>query len=216
MFSILKTRMGIPGVIAVIGLVFAMLGGAYAASGGLTPKQKKEVTKIAKKYAGKPGATGPIGPVGPTGAAGKEGPQGKQGIQGEKGPEGSPWTAGGTLPSGATETGFTGGQIPASGFLEVPISFSIPLAAALDSSHVKVKEVGFVGTAGNECPGKAEKPAAKLGYLCVYLTSQTTTFAPTIKTPDFEAFGAGTTGAALSMFGSAEQLDYGTWAVTAP
>ncbi len=32
MFSTLRTRFGIPGVISVIALVFAMFGGAYAAS----------------------------------------------------------------------------------------------------------------------------------------------------------------------------------------
>ena len=35
MFSTLRTRFGIPGVISVIALVFAMLGGAYAANNQL-------------------------------------------------------------------------------------------------------------------------------------------------------------------------------------
>ena len=67
---------------------------------------------------GAPGGSG--GPAGPAGANGKDGaqgdkgPEGQQGLQGkqgepgpegEKGEEGSPWTAGGTLPSGETETG---------------------------------------------------------------------------------------------------------------
>ena len=37
--------------VAILALVLAMVGGAYA-SGALTGKQKKEVKKIAKKYAG--------------------------------------------------------------------------------------------------------------------------------------------------------------------
>jgi hypothetical protein len=62
--------------------VVALAGGAYAASGALTSKQKKEVTKIAKKYAGKPGATGPAGPAGP------QGPKGDTGAAGGKGADG--------------------------------------------------------------------------------------------------------------------------------
>lgn len=140
-------------VVACVALVLALTGAAFAA-GGLTGKQKKEVVKIAKKYAGKPGAPGAAGPMGPAGANGKDGAQGEKGAQGDKGAtgdkgdtgspgksvealtidtgeeacegqggaeytvegsgeftqvcsgkEGSPWTAGGTLPPGASETG---------------------------------------------------------------------------------------------------------------
>jgi hypothetical protein len=66
-------------VIAIVALVFAMAGGAYAAGNGLTGKQKKEVEKIAKKYAGKPGAPG---------ANGQPGAQGLQGIPGTPGTNG--------------------------------------------------------------------------------------------------------------------------------
>lgn len=66
-------------VIAIVALVFAMAGGAYAASNGLTGKQKKEVEKIAKKYPGKPGAPG---------ANGQPGAQGLQGIPGTPGTNG--------------------------------------------------------------------------------------------------------------------------------
>ncbi len=70
--------------IAILALVMAMAGGAYAA-GALTGKQKKEVEKIAKKYAGKPGAPGAAGTQGPAGAAGPVGAKGDQGIQGAQG-----------------------------------------------------------------------------------------------------------------------------------
>jgi len=79
-----------PSVIAVVALVFAMLGGAYAASGGLTAKQKKEVKAIAKSFQG----TGPAGPAGPAGAAGPAGPAGAKGDKGDTG------SAGGTGPAG--------------------------------------------------------------------------------------------------------------------
>ncbi len=91
MFSTFKARFGAPGVIAVIALVFAMVGGAYAAGGGLSGKQKKEVTKIAqteaKKLAGK---QGPKGDAGATGAAGAKGDQGPQGNPGSPGGAGAP------------------------------------------------------------------------------------------------------------------------------
>jgi hypothetical protein len=150
-------------VVACVAMVLALTGAAFAAKGALTGKQKKEVEKIAKKYAGKPGAAGAAGPAGPqgaAGAAGKDGAQGEKGAKGDagspgspgapgapgedgksveaalsaggsgepcegvggaeyevegepssaveicNGEEGSPWTAGGTLPPGATETGY--------------------------------------------------------------------------------------------------------------
>jgi hypothetical protein len=74
--------------VAICALVFAMVGGAYAA-GALTSKQKKEVTKIAKKYAGKPGAPGATGPAGPQGAPGSNGAKGEPGEAGADGDNGS-------------------------------------------------------------------------------------------------------------------------------
>jgi hypothetical protein len=75
-------------ILACLALVFAMAGGAYAAKGALTGKQRKEVSKIAmkeaKKYA-KAGKAGATGPVGPAGAAGK----GEKGERGEKGEPGT-------------------------------------------------------------------------------------------------------------------------------
>ena len=69
-FSRIHDKLGTAGlVVAVIALVFAMVGGAFAAA-GLTTKQKKQVKTIAKKYAGKQGSAGPQGPQGVTGANG--------------------------------------------------------------------------------------------------------------------------------------------------
>jgi hypothetical protein len=88
MFSTLRTRFGIPGVISVIALVFAMLGGAYAAnnssSGG-----KATASAKAKK-----GPRGPKGPKGDTGPAGPQGPAGPAGAMGEAGAAGSNGTPG--------------------------------------------------------------------------------------------------------------------------
>ncbi len=200
--------------VAIVALVFAMVGGAFAAA-GLNGKQKKEVTKIAKKYAGKPGSAGPqgaAGPAGPQGPAGAPGPKGDTGAKGDTGtagangksvetgtatagecptggatvqvasepatkkkicngaagapgPEGDPWTAGGTLPSGETETGawtlgtVSEGAAPSgTGVIRVPISFTLPLPSELDGTGCKIEsgsvvgpcEVHFINAAGKE------------------------------------------------------------------
>lgn len=90
-------------IVAVIALVFALAGGAIAAAVGLNGKQKKEVTAIAKKFAGTPGAAGangaagsqgPHGLPGPEGPQGPEGPEGLEGLQGPKGINGTNGTNG--------------------------------------------------------------------------------------------------------------------------
>ncbi|MFL5898533.1 MAG: hypothetical protein ACJ76D_08740 [Solirubrobacterales bacterium] len=53
-------------IIACVPPVLALTGAAFAA-GKPTSKQKKEVEKIAKKFAGKPGAPGETGPAGANG-----------------------------------------------------------------------------------------------------------------------------------------------------
>jgi hypothetical protein len=256
MVSMLRNRLGMPGAMAVIALVLAMIGGAYAASGGLTAKQKKEVKKIARGFQG----TGPIGPQGPAGGNGKDGAAGAQGLQGPTGDTGAKGATGDTgakgatgdtgakgatgdtglqgdpgetgftetLPPGETETGVVTGYIEyeEGGFAEsfIPISFPIPLAEELPeeptNGSAQVKPVGYDGTNGigtehEQCPGKAEEPKAKQGFLCVYLTFQTTTFLPEVSSPALLA-GAWSSGAVLKLLGSQGQRVVGTWAVTAP
>jgi len=80
-------------LVAILALVLATTGAALAA-GALTGKQKKEVTKIAKKYAGKPGAPGATGPAGPVGPAGPKGDTGAKGDTGSQGNPGTPGAAG--------------------------------------------------------------------------------------------------------------------------
>lgn len=98
-----RGRVGTAGlIVAIVALVAALGGGAYAASGGLSGKQKKEVTKIAhkeaKKFAGKNGAAGPEGKQGP---AGPTGPAGAKGDTGAKGDPGAPGAAGAAGAPGA-------------------------------------------------------------------------------------------------------------------
>jgi Collagen triple helix repeat (20 copies) len=200
MLSRIHQKLGTAGfIISIVALVAALGGGAWAANGGLTGKQKKEVEKIAKKYAGKPGANGTNGapgaggPAGAKGDAGATGAEGKQGPEGKQGKEGSPWTAGGVLPAGKTETGTWAFTTPApQNAVKIPISFSIPLAKPLDGAHVHLvsadgsselvlnettfvlEEVTPTGCGVALTPaGTAEAPKAAPGNLCVYFTEIT-------------------------------------------
>jgi hypothetical protein len=248
MLSPLRNHFGIPGVISVTALVFAMLGGAYAANNSGDGSGKATASAKAKRGPKGPrGATGPAGPAGPvgpagpkgeTGAAGQNGAQGPQGEQGDQGtqgtqgpqgvpgPQGEPWTAGGGLPPGETETGAWSagdGSIGALGVyvVDTAISFSLPLAAELDETHVVLMGEGESST--TECPGSANNPQASAGYLCVYVGSLNTPLTLiTIEKPDGEiapgvlTLGAGRTGAIVRLIGQADQRARGTWAVTSP
>jgi hypothetical protein len=219
MLSLLRNRFGVPGVIAVIALVFAMLGGAYAATqssrtGGLTAKQKKEVKAIAKSFQG----TGPAGPAGPTGPAGPAGPQGAAGTAGAKGDQGEPGADGETgftetLPEGETETGAWGTIIPASGGALEGLPFNIPLEASLASTNVHIAPDA-------NCPGTVAEPEAAAGHLCVYTGTVTGTGGPVAIIPGEGGFGlvtgADRSGASLFLEGAANTIIRGTWAVTAP
>lgn len=241
MFSMLRNRIGIPGVISVIALVFAMFGGAYAAnnSGGKATASAK-AKKGPRGPKGAKGATGAAGPQGPAGANGKDGAAGAAGKEGPKGatgaagPEGSPWTAGGTLPPGETETGVWGGG-PTSVVVEAttytaesgsfPISFTIPLAAPIEETNVIL--VPFVGTVDEHCDDGAEpapgpgNPEADPGYLCVFQGGfGTFVFGqPTTVTRPEGGEGAAVNGATVSAVAPGPVLKgvmKGGWAVTAP
>jgi hypothetical protein len=126
--------------------------------------------------AGPAGPTGPAGGTGPTGAAGTDGTNGEKGTpgapgrngeKGEKGETGSPWTAGGTLPKGSTETGEWSVRSTAAAAGELrttTISFPIPLASVSGSAiYVKAGE-----STPESCAGNAEKPGADAGFLCIF------------------------------------------------
>jgi collagen triple helix repeat protein len=83
----LRERLGASGpgvVVAVIAIIVALAGTAFAAA-KLNGTQKKEVEKIAKKYAGKPGVSGAQGPAGPQGSPGAKGDTGAKGDKGDQG-----------------------------------------------------------------------------------------------------------------------------------
>jgi hypothetical protein len=192
MFSTLRTRFGIPGVISVMALVFAMLGGAYAASSDNGGKATASA-KAKKGPRGPKGATGPAGPAGPqgpAGAAGAKGDAGANGSNGATGPTGPTGAKGATgatgatgvtgfsgftetLPSGKTETGYWDiTQATSTGTTtQTAISFPIPLAEAGEEgsgfafSQEETEKEEF-GTSG--CEGTVSEPTAPPGVLCVY------------------------------------------------
>jgi hypothetical protein len=195
MFSWISRRATYANIVATLALVFAMSGGALAASRYLITSTKQIKPSVlaslkgAKGAAGAQGSAGAAGPQGPggaagakgeTGAAGKEGAQGVQGpagptgAKGAAGAEGSPWTAGGTLPSGKTETGSWSAYsyAPAGNLVAVPISFPIPLAAP--SAHVvhlnRAETEASVGKGG--CELDIEDPSFKAvappDTLCIF------------------------------------------------
>jgi hypothetical protein len=89
------------------------------------------------------------------------------GKEGEKGAEGDPWTAGGTLPPGATETGVWSFKANGESGLEVyaPFSFPIPLPNESFAVHFQEQE-----NFGATCKGNINLPTAPSGHVCVYLT----------------------------------------------
>jgi hypothetical protein len=93
----------VSGAIALVALVLAMSGGAYAASNGyiITHASKQIAPWVIHSLHGKQGvrgAAGPKGPKGDTGQQGDIGPQGGVGPQGLPGPVGSPGPQGQSAP----------------------------------------------------------------------------------------------------------------------
>lgn len=213
-------------MVAVVALVAAMVGGAYAANHARHHKKSKVIiTKlnqikpnVQKQLQGKAGPAGPTGASGANGkdgAAGAQGPKGDtgatgaEGPEGPEGPEGSPWTAGGTLPAGETETGVwsLGHAVelePGVMGAYATISYSIPLSETVTAHFVAS------GTT-TECPGSWIEPKATAGNLCLY---KRLALNANYTTVDQSKAG----GTALFVLGSAatESLAYGSFAVTAP
>jgi hypothetical protein len=244
MFSKLRKQFGSAGlIVAIIALVAALATGAYAAGGGLSGKQKREVTSIAKKFAGKPGAPGAAGSAGTNGTNGTNGNDGTPGADGKSveaeaasvaecadggtrfkvngvtkgkacnGQEGSPWAAGGILPSGATETGTYAGLVTEGQSALIPISLTLPVEPAPEPIYVE-------GASAPGCPGVvAEVPTADPGKLCLYKTLQAggeEVDSRTFLTPLAVAPGSAPSGAILTFECiSPACVRYGSWAVTA-
>jgi len=233
MFSRLYKHVGTAGlVVAVVALVAALGGGAYAATGSFGGGAKATASAKGKPGPrGKQGKTGPAGPAGAkgdtgatgaagskgdTGATGPAGPKGDPGAKGTPGVTGQPWVPDNTLPPGATLTGAWAAGIGPAGASRLPISFSIPLAAPLDAAHVHYLKATDPPT--TECPGDAADPSAASGHLCVYTGIELEFFASSATITHFdeaETAGADVAGADfLVALQGASASGAGTWAVT--
>lgn len=190
MLSFMRNRFGIPGVISVVALVFAMLGGAYAANKSESSGSKASASKSKR---GPRGPKGPAGPAGPQGLPGPTGPQGPAGAAGKEGPQGVPGKPGPlleSLPAGATLMGNwgVGGSLGAEegpGRALVQVSFQFPVSPAPTVYYIqvgnafaaKIPQTGAVAFPTPEeleaaCPGTAAAPKAAAGNLCVYATEE--------------------------------------------
>jgi Collagen triple helix repeat (20 copies) len=251
MLERLRNQIGTAGlIVAIVALVAALGGGAYAAtsnSGKATASAKGKPGPRGKT--GKTGPAGPAGPAGPVGPAGPQGPTGPAGAKGDKGdvgatgangtpgstgpqgPKGDPWTAGGILPEGETETGTWGtGPLTPAGKKYFPISFTLPLALEPEPILVEATEEskpGCPGRGGGSFLGAGDKPTtpeADPGKLCVYvMPTEGATFLGFLKYEYEAAFnewasvpGASRTGTLLSVNCLSVCLMAGTWAVTGP
>ncbi len=120
MFSGLRKHMTPSMGIALLALVFALTGGAFAASNGSGRSGGKanasvtdSVATTAKaKQKSKAGARGPAGPKGATGAAGAAGVTGPAGSTGPAGPVGPTGTGATGATGAAGATGATGATGP--------------------------------------------------------------------------------------------------------
>jgi hypothetical protein len=106
MFSALGKRIHVTPatVIASLALVFAMTGGAYAASKYLITSTKQISPKVLKQLKGAKGANGAPGAAGATGAAGPGGPAGPTGPGGPSGGNGANGKDGVSVTSAAVPT----------------------------------------------------------------------------------------------------------------
>ncbi len=93
--SRLREHFGTAGlVVAIVALVAALGGGAYAATGGSGDGKATASAKGKPGPRGKTGKTGPAGPAGPAGPTGPAGPAGAKGDAGAPGSNGAPGTPG--------------------------------------------------------------------------------------------------------------------------
>jgi hypothetical protein len=245
MFSAVRMRLNFANVAMTVALVFAMSGGALAAAKHYLITSTKQInprvldqlkgragTAGAAGQPGLVGREGPVGKEGPQGAPGKEGPQGvlgKEGPEGKEGRQGPPGEEGPlpphTLPATRTEMGSWTISAGAGNHPVAAISFSIPLAAPLDETHVHYVEEGGNGTT---CPGTATQPKAEPGNLCVYQVFTENielegglakgAFISNPSEPSFSGMQGAAVGGALVHLvaegGATSVYAYGVWAVT--
>jgi hypothetical protein len=215
MLSPIRSRLTYANVAVTIALVFAMTGGAFAATHYLLTSTKQISPSVLRALQGKQGLTGQQGvagtpgaqgPRGEAGPAGNEGPAGKQGSVGK---DGSSWPAGGTLPAGKTETGTWAFVSYSQGEILEAVSFPVPTGEPLE--HVVLRQPVEEDPSPN-CGGTVDKPEADPGFICLYS-------AQNLEVPLVGVGAIRTSGVVLtfeSKFGGGPKTDEGTWAATSP
>lgn len=229
--KIVHEKLGTAGlIVAVVALVAAFTGTAFAEEGWkLSKSEQKEVKKIAKAEAkrvaqGVSGSTGPAGPQGPAGAPGAKGDPGVPGPVGPTGPAGKDGLTGPTgptetvLPPEKTSTGGWGFGVKNSKGINVPVTISFPLRvipAPAEVESVNVIKEGDSPTA--QCPGSVSNPQAAPGEFCLYaIVLEGASIGVGLASDPF--FSADRTSALIFPFEvETEELarGRGTWAVTA-
>ncbi len=210
----LRRHLTYANVVATLALVFAMSGGALAASHYLINSTHQINPKVLRRLKGNRGPRGPAGVPGlsiqgPSGASIK-GPKGDPGHEGHEG-----LSALSALPSGASESGVYGIATPNStnGPLEQSVSFALRLSAPLNATNV---EYGKLGAPTSNCPGPGK---AARGYLCIYSSSSSGVSTPVVfESEDVLATpGSGRLGFTLHWTTEAANAgDVGSYTVTAP
>jgi hypothetical protein len=93
MLSAIRKRLTYTNVAVIVALVFAMSGGAYAASRYVITSTKQISPKVLRALKGNAGASGAQGPAGPAGPQGPAGANGAAGAKGETGAAGANGTS---------------------------------------------------------------------------------------------------------------------------
>lgn len=243
MLNRIHQKLGTAGfILAIVALVAALAGTAFAAKDVLTKQEKKQVEKIAKKFAGKEGPAGPQGPPGPQGAAGANGKDGANGADGTNGTNGKSVNTGSEAPGGNCAEGGSWFEIEGSGtktFACNGESSSGPLGAgetevgnwsfSTTNAHpyatisfprpiASFKNIEWIGVGESEptkCPGTVAEPKAASGQLCVYAEQVLGTEK---SFPEFNGNPDINSGVILEFEAEAgkESRGKGSWALTAP
>jgi hypothetical protein len=196
MFSAIRRRFTYANVAMTLALVFAMSGGAYAASRYVITSTKQISPKVLKALkgangqngaaglAGAQGPTGAAGAAGPAGVTGPAGPKGETGAKGEPGAPGAQGPAGPftkTLPSGASLKGEWVLHENVSGattFVSTSVSYGFPVENEAGEPPV----VHYIRDGEGEgephanlpagCSGNVKNPGADSGSLCVFASRE--------------------------------------------
>lgn len=213
--NLLRRHLTYANVAATLALLFAMSGGALAASHYLINSTRQINPKVLRRLKGNRGPRGPAGIPGisiqgPSGASIK----GQRGEPGHEGSEGL--SALSKLPSGRSESGVYGiasEEGATSGSLKEPITFALALPAVIAPANI---EYTPSATPTKNCvgPGHAER-----GFLCIYSGGATGVAAPVEFEPEdgLSTKGTGRVGFILEWTITAKGAsDVGSYTVTAP